>query len=352
MSLKRKFLTFFIVSFLILALYITPYGAFAQTAVYVAGIPAGFTIKTNGAEVVGLSEIVCEDGIYAPAKDSDIRIGDIISKIGNVEISGANSISKILQNSNGNPLEITVVRNGETFTKFLTPKIDKDGKYKLGLFLREDLNGIGTITYFKENGDFGALGHPIINDNHDILDVKSGDAYLCSIIGITKGEKGKAGEIKGIFLDDTKIGCIVKNTNSGLYGKVNKNYNFNNLPKMEIGKAKVGKARIFTCIDGVKTCEYSISIVKIDENNRENKNFVIKIKDKQLLSVTGGILQGMSGSPIVQDGKIVGAVTHVFLNDPTRGFGISIDKMLNQWHYLTNFLIALSMRIFYAIVYR
>lgn len=330
MRLKRYLLTFACVLMITCSFFVTPISVNASKSLYVAGIPAGFTIKTNGAEVIGLSEITCNEGKFSPAKSVDIRIGDIITTIGNNEISGASSIAKILSSSNGEPLEITVVRKGEAITKYLTPKMDKDGKYKLGLFLREDLNGIGTITFFDEVGNFGALGHPIINENQDILNIKSGEAYLCSIIGMVKGEKGKAGELKGIFIDDNKIGCITKNTNSGIYGKVDKSYNFGKLPLMDIGNAKVGKARIFTCIDGVEPVEYAISIVKIDDNNAENKNFVIKIKDKQLLNVTGGILQGMSGSPIIQDGKIVGAVTHVFLNDPTRGFGISIQKMLED----------------------
>ncbi len=330
MGFKRKLLILFCLFFVFSAVCITPYKALGGQSLYIAGIPAGFTVKTSGAEVIGLSETVTTEGKFSPSKDADIRIGDLITKIGNVEISGASSIAKILKDSKGEPLEITVVRKGEVITKILTPKLDKDGKYKLGLYLREDLNGIGTVTYFKSNGEFSALGHPIVNENCDILDVKSGDAYLCSIIGLEKGEKGRAGELKGIFLDDSKIGCIYKNVKTGVYGKSCSSYDFTKFPLMEIGKANVGKARIFTCIDGITPCEYAINIVKIDENNGENKNFVIKVKDKQLLSVTGGILQGMSGSPIIQDGKIVGAVTHVFLNDPTRGFGISIQEMLKN----------------------
>lgn len=330
MSFKRKLLVLFCIFTAILTFYISPMFAFASQSVYVAGIPAGFVVRTNGAEVIGLSEIITEDGKFSPAKEIDIRIGDIITKIGNSEILNANSISKILSNYKGEPLEITVVRKGQTITKFLTPKADKDGNYKLGLFLREDLNGIGTITCFKENGEFCALGHPIVTENQNILNLKSGEVFECSIIGLTVGEKGKAGELKGIFIDDRKIGCLIKNTRTGVYGKADENYNFSKFPKMEIGTAKMGKAQIITCIDGVKPIEYAISIVKIDLGNKENKNFVIKIKDKRLLSITGGILQGMSGSPIIQDGKIIGAVTHVFLNDPTRGFGISIQNMLSN----------------------
>ncbi|MBQ4099578.1 MAG: SpoIVB peptidase [Clostridia bacterium] len=327
--MKRKLLILiYCLTLLFVVNAFTPSNAFASESLYLGGIPSGFVIKTNGALVIGLNEIVTKDGVFSPAKDADIKIGDIISKIGNNEISDMQSISKILKKSNGNPIEILVVRDGEKIKKFLTPKQDLDGNYKLGVFIRDDLHGIGTITYFTKDGNFAALGHPILNDKGNKLDVKCGTSFLCSIIGIEKGEKGKAGELKGIFLEDTKIGCILKNTDTGIYGKIDKNYKFDNYPLLETSKAIMGDAQIFTCIDGANPIEYSISIIKIDESNKDNKNFVIKIKDKRLLSVTNGILQGMSGSPIIQNGKIVGAVTHVFINDPTRGFGIAIDKML------------------------
>ena len=209
MIFKRRLLTLICAITFIFTLYTPQRVAMASQSLYVAGIPAGFTIKTCGAEVIGLSEIISFEGNFSPSKEVDISIGDIITKIGNEEISGASSIAKILQTSKGEPLEITVVRHGEILTKILTPRQDKDGKYKLGLFLREDLNGIGTITYFKENKEFCALGHPIITENQDILNLKSGEAYEASIIGLTQGEKGKAGELRGIFLDDSKIGCFL-----------------------------------------------------------------------------------------------------------------------------------------------
>ena len=331
MRFKKKLLLLFCAILTFFTITYQSQYAYAQTNyLYLGGMPAGFTIKSNGAVVIGLSDVVTDEGIFSPAKNADIQIGDILTEIDKQEICGSESIAKILKNSNGNPLEITVVRNGEKTTKFLTPKQDKNGKYKLGVFLRDDLSGIGTITYFTKDGKFASLGHPILNDNKSIMDIKGGKAYLCSIVGVEKGEKGRAGELQGIFIDDRKIGQILKNTQTGIYGEIDKSFNFNNLPQMEIANAKMGKARIFTCIDGESVQEFAISIVKIDNYNKENKNFVIKIDDKNLLSVTGGILQGMSGSPIVQDGKIVGAVTHVFINDPTRGFGISIDKMLEN----------------------
>ena len=331
MKVRNKLLLLFITILTAFAIINKTVFVSAQTEyLYLGGLPAGFTIKSNGAVVIGLSEVVTENGIFSPAKNADIQIGDILTKIDKQEIYGSESIAKILKESKGNPLEISVVRKGENFTTYLTPKQDKYGNYKLGVFLRDDLSGIGTITYFTKDGKFASLGHPILNENKSIMDIKSGKAYLCSIVGIQKGEKGKAGELQGIFIDDRKIGQILKNTQTGIYGKIENTFDYTNLPQMEISSAKMGKARIFTCIDGETVQEFAISIVKIDNKNKENKNFVIKIDDKNLLSVTGGILQGMSGSPIVQDGKIVGAITHVFINDPTRGFGISIDKMLDN----------------------
>lgn len=297
---------------------------------YLGGIPAGFTIKTKGVTVIGLSDIVTKDGIFSPAKNADIRVGDTIVSLNGEEISGSASIGKVLKNKGNEPIEIELLRDGEKITKYVTPQKDGEGNYKLGIFLRDDLNGIGTITYFTEKGDFAALGHPVSDDDEKIAEIASGEVCLCSIINIVKGERGKAGELKGIFLEDKRIGVLTKNCKTGLYGKANKTYDYTKLPKTEIGEAVMGKASITTCIDGVTPRDYQISIVKIEKNNSENKNFVIKILDKDLLSVTNGILQGMSGSPIVQGGKLVGAVTHVFINDPSRGFGISVENMLGN----------------------
>ena len=253
---------------------------------YLGGIPAGFTIKTNGSTVIGLNDIITENGVYSPSESCDIRVGDIILTVDGRPVSNVQSISDILNESKGYPLEIVILRKGDKITKFVSPKKDINGKYRLGLFLRDDLNGIGTITYFKPNGEFAALGHPVLDENGERLNVLGGNCYLCSIIGLVKGERGKAGELRGIFIDTDKIGQIIKNENTGLYGKTTEKFNY--------------------------------------------KNFVIKITDKELLNSTNGILQGMSGSPIVQKGKLIGAVTHVFINDPSRGFGIDIAKMLEN----------------------
>lgn len=331
MRLKKKILALLIAICAVIFLpNITVYASGNENFVYLGGIPAGFTLKTNGATVIGLNDVVTADGMVSPSRNGDIRIGDVILSVNDVSVSGLSSITEILKNCKGEPLRIKIKRNGEISVKYVLPGKDVGGNYRLGLFLRDDLNGIGTITFFKSNGDFGALGHPVLDENGEMLEILGGNCYLCSIIGLVKGEKGKAGELKGIFLDSDKIGELKNNNNTGLYGAADKNYDYKKFSKVETGEGVVGNASIITCIDGVTPKEYHISIVKVDSENKENKNYVIKINDKELLRATNGILQGMSGSPILQNGKLIGAVTHVFINDPSRGFGINIGKMLEN----------------------
>ena len=195
--------------------------------------------------------------------------------------------------------------------------------------MREDLSGLGTITYFEKNGNFGALGHPVANQKGEIYEIKKGDVYNCSVIGVNKASRGKPGELKGMFIGEEPIGEIYRNENVGMFGKI-KEFNQNNYKKIKIGNARVGKAKIASTINANDVELYDIEIVKADYKKGNTKNYLIKICDKSLLEKTGGILQGMSGSPIIQNGNLVGAVTHVFLNDSTRGYGISIDNMISN----------------------
>ncbi len=300
----------------------------AETELYVGGFASGFTIKPDGAYIIGLSDVITEESVDSPAKNADLRVGDIILTIGGDRIVDALSLAGALAKSDGGPVEIVVRRGDEEQKKFITPKKDKTGAYKLGVLVRDDLSGIGTMTYFTEDGKFAALGHPVLNERNEIIKISFGTSFLCSIIGLNKGVKGKAGELKGIFIDDGIIGKITENRDTGIYGEADKSFDYKKYPKMQIGSPSVGKATILTCIDGTETKEYSIDIIKVDKNNKENKNLVIGVTDGELKKLTGGILQGMSGSPIIQDGKIVGAVTHVFINDPTKGYGITIANML------------------------
>ena len=300
--------------------------AVAEDQVYLGGMPAGFTLSTRGAYVVGVCDVVTENGIVSPSKDSDIRVGDVILYIDGYAINNSSDIETGI--SGRDCVTAEIVRDGDNVKKLLKPVIDMSGHYKIGVFVKDSVSGIGTVTFIKGNR-FASLGHPVINDNNEIIKITGGEVFDCRVTGVVKGERGKAGELKGVFLKNNSIATIDKNLESGVYGKLKGDFDYSILKKIEIGTAEIGSASIYSTINGVVPKEYKISIVKTD-NFSETKNFVIKIDDENLLNETGGIVQGMSGSPIVQGGKLVGAVTHVFINDPTRGFGISINNMIDN----------------------
>ena len=308
-------------------------GVYAQVAeVYIGGMPAGFTLGLGGAQIVGICEVLTEDGAVCPARDAGISVGDIIYTLNGVRIESAADIDKVLETSKGKA-RASVKRGGERIETQIQPAEDiASGKRKLGVLIRDSISGIGTVTYIeKESLRFASLGHAVADSTGKLMDVDKGSIFQCSIVNVVKGERGRAGELKGLFLNDKSIAAADTNCATGVYGNFNKSYDTSSLKSMRIGEdAQPGKASIFTTIDGVSPKEYSVSIVKGDEGNKQNKNYVIKVTDKELLERTGGIVQGMSGSPIVQNGKLIGAVTHVFLNDPTRGYGICIANMLGK----------------------
>ncbi|MBE5754317.1 MAG: SpoIVB peptidase [Clostridiales bacterium] len=293
---------------------------------YLGGIPAGFAIQTRGAYIVGLCDVVTENGVISPSKDAGILVGDVIMTIDGVEINCAKDIENVIKNKKSTT--IAIERAGENIIKNVSPAKDVGGSFKLGIFVKDDVCGIGTITFIKGNR-FASLGHPVINEDGNITKIVEGNIFKCNVSGCVKGERGKPGELKGVFLKTNAIGFIDKNKESGVYGNISTSFDKKDLIEIDAGDAVMGDAEIYTTVKGNKPEKYDISIIKIDNEN-ENKNFVIKIIDKRLLNCTNGIVQGMSGSPIVQNNKLVGAVTHVFINDPTRGFGISIDNMLNN----------------------
>lgn len=296
--------------------------------VYLGGFATGFSIVVRGAEIVGLSSVITESGVISPCANAGICEGDRLMSIDATEINCSKDIEKALKNFTGEKVVVVIKRNGESIIKDVYPAKDLNGHYKVGLFIRDCLNGIGTMTYIKKNGEFMALGHPICIDGNENCEIIDGDIYKCSIIGVNKGIRGKAGELKGVFIKDKKIGSIPKNLDQGIRGKMSDSFDKSKLREVEIGQIKHGNAKMVTSIDGIKTEEYDISVVKVEDNSKKTKNFVIKVTDQRLINNAGGIVQGMSGSPILQNGKLVGAVTHVFVNDPTRGYGILINNML------------------------
>ncbi len=302
---------------------------------YIGGMTAGFMLSAGGAEVIGLSEISTEDGIRRPAEEAGIRIGDTILAIDGIKISTISDLNSALERCGGKKIVVTVRRGGETAETELIPVRDKkNNKYKIGVLIRDTLAGIGTVTYIdRETYRFGALGHAVCDENKNPLTISEPRVYLCSVIGVNRGVRGKAGELRGLFVNDTPLGKAEKVCDSGLYGTFDKKYDFSRCELVEaapLSEAEIGKAVIYSTVDGTFPQKYEVSIVKVDEFSRENKNFVIKVTDRRLIDETGGIVQGMSGSPILQNGKLIGAVTHVFLNDPTRGYGIGIEKMIAE----------------------
>ena len=210
----------------------------------------------------------------------------------------------------------------------IVPAPSLDGSYKLGVLIRDAVNGIGTISFIKD-GNFASLGHPILDDDNNILKLSGGNIYNATITGYVSGERGRAGELRGSFAGEKIIGDIKLNLISGVYGTLKEDFDYSGLTEIEIGIGTIGKAEIYSTISGKEPLSYSVSLLKADPD-AETKNFVIRIEDERLLSSTGGIVQGMSGSPIVQNGKLIGAVTHVFINDPKMGYGISIQNMYNH----------------------
>ena len=300
---------------------------------YIGGMTAGFMLSADGAEVIGLSEVSAEDGLHRPAEEAGIRIGDTIVAVDGIRVKSIADLNAAMERSGGKAVKITLKRKGDTAEVEITPVKDKKtGKYKVGVLIRDTLAGIGTVTFInKKTYRFGALGHDVCDENKNSLGIADSKVYLCSVIGVNKGIRGKAGELRGLFVNDTPLGTAEKVCSTGLYGHFDKKYDFSHCELVDIApmsQATIGKAIIYSTVDGTCPQQYEISIVNVDEGNRENKNFVIKVTDERLIDETGGIVQGMSGSPIVQNGKLIGAVTHVFLNDPTRGYGIGIEKMI------------------------
>jgi len=311
-----------------------------DTDVYVGGETVGFNLFSEGVICVGSNAVVTKDGMKEPIKSTALQDGDAIIKIEDIEINNIQDVDRIinLPTLAGKELKLTLKRNGEEIETTATPVYDLlSQKYKLGLWVRNSASGVGTLTYVKQsNFRFGAVGHPIIDSSlGENFNVESGNIYRCRLLGIKKGEKNNPGEIRSsINLSDDAIGLADTNCKYGVYGNIlNKQIIDANRTATLGGRLSVelGDAQIYCNIDNLGVKAYDIKILKANkQNSADDKSMIIKVTDKELLEKTGGIIQGMSGSPIVQNGKIIGAVTHVFVNDPTRGYGVYIDWMISN----------------------
>lgn len=295
----------------------------------------GLKLYTNGVLVVGTSNI--EDINNNLKVQENILEGDMIVKIGDSKISTIEEIKDVIKTYSGDDLTCTIIRDGEEITSTIKPIQTSEKEYKLGLWVKDAATGVGTLSFInKDNKTFFALGHSITDkDTGKIIDIDSGEIIPSEFVSLTKGEVGKAGEIRGSIINKSKIGEITKNTEYGLIGKItslsNGNFDFNNeLSILPRNKIKLGKAILMCELDeGIK--EYDIEIKKLNlDNNFDNRSMVIEVKDEELINKTGGIIRGMSGSPIIQDGKIAGIVTNVFISNPKIGYGVFMDLVLNE----------------------
>ena len=306
-----------------------------KTTVVPLGKAIGMKLYTEGVLVVGMSEIEGKK----PYENSGIETGDKIIEINNIEISNTDELIQCVNNSNGSNIEIKYIndKNEEEVANILPAKTSNN-EYKLGLWVRDAAAGVGTITFYEPStGEFGALGHGINDvDTYELIDIANGELVNTNIIDIVKGERGSPGEIRGIIEGERTIGSISKNTSFGVYGNVldttklsiNKNSELEVANRSEI---KTGKAQIMCELENGKVQNYEIEIQKIFlENNSDNKSMLIKVTDEELIEKTGGIIQGMSGAPIIQNGKFIGAVTHVLVNDPQMGDAVFGDLMIKQ----------------------
>ncbi|MBS4536219.1 SpoIVB peptidase [Clostridium sp. D2Q-14] len=307
---------------------------------YPGGQSIGVKLNTDGVLIVAISEIKSKNGkTYVPSKEAGIKIGDSILEINNTKIKDSYHVMDMLNNVGEKEVKLKIRRDGKIFTTHITPvQCKEDDSYKIGLWVRDKTAGIGTLTFYHPSTKkFAALGHGISDiDTGKLMTIKDGEILEASISSIEQGEKGHPGELKGMFFESqNKLGKIQQNTDLGIYGKMTEDFNnpyFDKpIPIALQHEIKEGKAYILSTIDGNEMKKFEVEIVKLESQLKvSSKSMVVKVTDKELLAKTGGIVQGMSGSPIVQNGKIIGAITHVFVNDPTKGYGIYIEWMLEE----------------------
>lgn len=300
-----------------------------------SGDTFGVKMFTDGAIIVGFSDIQGENGTSSPGKEAGLKTGDIILRVNGQLISYNEEVAQTIQECGGKPVQIEVERNGETKEFTIQPvKAASDGTYKSGIWVRDSAAGIGTITFIDpQTSVFGGLGHAICDvDTGQIMPVGSGEVCDVTINGIKKGTAGTPGELMGVFTTGEAIGKISTNNETGIYGTLfDGEASGTTYPMAFQQEVKKGDATILCGFLGDGPVEYDIEITDIDyREDHQVKNMVIKITDPDLIEMSGGIVQGMSGTPILQNGKLVGAVTHVFVNDPTRGYGIFAENMYRQ----------------------
>ena len=299
----------------------------------------GMKLYTNGVLIVGMSEIEnMENELVSPYQNCDIKQGDTILKVNDTEIENIENLKEVVNDSNGENVMLTLLRDGTVVTSNITPVQTESDEYKLGLWVKDAATGVGTITYYEKNtGSFAALGHGIVDSDTDkLIDIDSGEIVTSDVVSITKADVNSPGEIRGTIINQKKIGNVDKNTQFGIYGTLDNLTSLNintekSVPVALRNEIEVGDAQVLCSLDGKTTKEYSIKIEKIyTQNSYDNKSMLIRVTDDELIKTTGGIIRGLSGSPILQNGKFVGAVTNVLVSKPEIGYAIFGDMMVKE----------------------
>lgn len=309
---------------------------FVHKRVNPIGRVAGLKLYTNGVLVIGMSNVELSDGTSVmPYENTGIKEGDIIKSVNGIELSNVSELIDIVNNSNGNEISLKYERDNKEIYTTIKPMLSKEGKYMLGIWVRDAAAGVGTITFYdKETNKFAALGHGIEDiDTGKLLNISNGELVTSKIISIVKGEKNKPGEIRCTIDEGEEIGIVEKNTDIGVYGyATNRDYlDRIVLDEVEVAsrnEIKIGEATIICQLKNNEISKFEVEIKKIYKNNyKDNKSMLIKVSDSNLVEKTGGIIPGMSGSPIIQNNKLIGAVTNVLLDDSTQGYAIFADMM-------------------------
>ncbi len=299
------------------------------------GFPIGIYVETDGILVLGTSAITCIDGLNYDPSNKVLKSGDYIVSINSKSVNDKYEFIEELKNCQGKEIILGIRRNDKNIITKVQPVKTSQNEYKIGVWIRDNTQGVGTLTFTDKNGNFGALGHGINDiDTSMLMDINRGNIYSAEILSIVKGKNGTPGELIGLFnyAKSIKIGSIVKNTQQGVFGVINENFkDYEFSQPMKVGfkqDVKLGKALLRCSVNG-KIKDYNIEIEKIDiSDSKHGKGMVVKITDEELLGLTNGIVQGMSGSPIIQDNKIIGAITHVFVQDSTKGYATFIENMI------------------------
>lgn len=310
----------------------TVMGPAVKTVVPV-GRAVGIKLFSDGVMVVGFSQVPAAEGSVTPAKTCGLKEGDVITHINTAEVDTIEEVRSCLEEIGGGKMSIRALRDGKAVqVTAQAVKCSTDGVYKLGAWLRDSMAGIGTVTWYApETGAFGALGHGVNDvDTAQLMPLETGGVLTAHVDQVKKGRRGEPGELHGTFETDRDIGTLVANTGHGIFGTL-EHFDPTGLEPVEVAaknQVRTGKAVIYSNISGDEVKAYEVEITKLFQGATDGRDMMVRVTDPALLAATGGIVQGMSGSPILQDGQLVGAVTHVLIGDPTQGYGILAERML------------------------